>query len=145
MHILLTQNDTIDPHAVAMAHLIQWEGEPRAEFLLRRKDVVEPLSFAGDEAIEAWTAWQRYVRSLEGPGMKSQVYDQLARSGLLPADQSAAILAGNMAPLKDIVMNLLICSMDCHAMTDCDVKSTWTYAPREPLFLTVGKGCIVAS
>jgi hypothetical protein len=55
-----------------------------------------------------------------------QIYDQLARTGLLPEGLSAAILAGDTPPLEDIVLNMLICSMDCHAMTECDVKSTWT-------------------
>jgi len=65
MHILLTQNDSIDPDAVAMAHMIQWQGEPRAEFLMNREDLTEPLSFVGDDAIEAWANWQTYVRSIE--------------------------------------------------------------------------------
>ena len=58
--------------------------------------------------------------------MNDQIYGQLARSGLLPDDLARVILAGNVPPLEDIVMNLVICSLDCHAMTDCDSKSTWT-------------------
>jgi len=65
MHILLTEHDSVDPDAVAMAHLIYWQDEPLAEFLLNREDLAAPLSFAGDEAIEAWASWQRYIRSAE--------------------------------------------------------------------------------
>jgi len=48
-----------------MAHMIQWQGEPRAEFLMNREDLTEPLSFVGDDAIEAWANWQTYGRSIE--------------------------------------------------------------------------------
>ena len=65
MHILLTPNDSVDPASVEMAHLIEWDGQPRTEFLLKREDIVAPLSFVGDEAIEAWVNWQLYVRRAE--------------------------------------------------------------------------------
>jgi hypothetical protein len=58
--------------------------------------------------------------------MNDKIYDQLARSGVLPDDLSESILSGVVPPLEEIVMPLVICSMDCHAMTDCDSKSTWT-------------------
>jgi hypothetical protein len=58
--------------------------------------------------------------------MNNQIYGQLARSGLLPDDLARAILAGSLPPLEDIVMPLVICAMDCDAMTSGDSKSTWT-------------------
>ena len=57
--------------------------------------------------------------------MNAEILDQLARTNLLPEDVSRAILSKNVPPLEDIVMPLVICSMDCHAMTANDAKSTW--------------------
>ncbi|HYW38068.1 MAG TPA: hypothetical protein VE957_08140 [Terriglobales bacterium] len=58
--------------------------------------------------------------------MRNWVYQQLARNTtLLPAEQSSAILAGNVPPLEGIVVPLLIGAMDCEAMIGCDPKSTW--------------------
>lgn len=53
------------------------------------------------------------------------IYGQLAKSGLLPGEMSAAILAGNMPPLEEIVTALLIGSIDCQAVTAKDQQSTW--------------------
>lgn len=64
MHIFLTKDHTIDPDSVALAHLIPWNGEPYAQFLLKRKDML-PLSFAGEEALEVWAHWQLYVSRAE--------------------------------------------------------------------------------
>jgi len=58
--------------------------------------------------------------------MNNQIYGQLARSGVLPDDLSGAILSGTVPPLEEIVMPLVICAMDCHALTYGDAKSTWT-------------------
>lgn len=60
-----------------------------------------------------------------GDLMNDKIYDQLARSGVLPDELSGAILSGIVPPLEDIVMPLVICSMDCEALTYGDAKSTW--------------------
>jgi hypothetical protein len=54
------------------------------------------------------------------------VYDQLARTGLLPTDLAADILAGKLPPNSDVTLHLVIAAMDAHAMTDADSKSSWT-------------------
>jgi hypothetical protein len=58
--------------------------------------------------------------------MNNWIYGQLARSGLLPDDLSESILSGTVPPLEEIVMPLVICALDCHALTYGDTKSTWT-------------------
>ena len=58
--------------------------------------------------------------------MNNWINGQLARSGLLPDDLSAAILSGSVPPVEDIVTHLVICALDCHALTYGDAKSTWT-------------------
>lgn len=57
--------------------------------------------------------------------MKNQIYDQLARTTLLPAEQAAQILAGSFPTLGETITLLLICAMDCEAVIGCDPKSTW--------------------
>ena len=57
--------------------------------------------------------------------LKNEIYGQLARTNLLPESQSSELLAGNVPPIEDIVMPLLIGAMDCEAMIGCDSKSTW--------------------
>lgn len=47
-----------------MAHLIPWNGEPYAQFLMKRKDFL-PLFFAGDEALEVWAHWTLYLSRAE--------------------------------------------------------------------------------
>jgi hypothetical protein len=64
MHIFLTKDSTIDPDSVESAHLIPWNGEPYAQFLMNRKDFL-PLSFVGDEALEVWAHWTLYVSRAE--------------------------------------------------------------------------------
>ena len=64
MHIFLTKDSTVDPDAVALAHLIPWNGEPYAQFLMKREDLL-PLSFVGDEALEVWAHWTLYVTKAE--------------------------------------------------------------------------------
>jgi hypothetical protein len=54
-----------------------------------------------------------------------RILDQLARSGLLLPDDSAAILAGNTPPVEEIVMALVIGAMDAHAVIVGDPKSSW--------------------
>ena len=57
--------------------------------------------------------------------MKS-ILDQLARnSTLLPENFSAAILAGDTLPTKEIVTALVIGAMDAHAVIVGDPKSSW--------------------
>jgi hypothetical protein len=52
--------------------------------------------------------------------------DQLARNtGLLPDNLSATILAGNTPPGEDIVMALVITTMDAHAVVVGDPQSSW--------------------
>jgi hypothetical protein len=56
----------------------------------------------------------------------TRILDQLARcSGLLLPDVAAAILAGNMPPLEEVVMALIIGAMDAHAVIVGDPKSSW--------------------
>jgi hypothetical protein len=51
---------------------------------------------------------------------------QLARSGLIVDDEMvAAILAGNPPPLEEIVLAIVISSMDAEAVVRGDVNSTW--------------------
>jgi hypothetical protein len=58
--------------------------------------------------------------------MKTTLFDQLARSGLLiDDDMVAAIFAGNLPPLEDIVTALIIGCMDAHAVIVGDPQSTW--------------------
>ena len=57
--------------------------------------------------------------------MKS-ILDQLARnSTLLPENLSAAILAGDTLPTKEIVTALVIGAMDAHAVVVGDPDSSW--------------------
>ena len=57
--------------------------------------------------------------------LKNEILGQIARTNLLPESQSAEILAGNVLPLEDIIMPLLIGALDCEAMISCDPHSTW--------------------
>jgi hypothetical protein len=57
--------------------------------------------------------------------LKNEIYGQLARTNLLPESQSSELLAGNVPPIEDIIMPLLIGAMDCEAMIGCDPTSTW--------------------
>jgi hypothetical protein len=57
--------------------------------------------------------------------MKYGVFDQLARSTLLPEDMSAAILSGATPPLEEVVMNVLIAVLDIDAVVGSDTNSTW--------------------
>ena len=55
-----------------------------------------------------------------------KIIDQLARNtNLLPEHLSAAILAGTTPPLEKLVMELVTTSIDAHAVTLNDPKSTW--------------------
>ena len=58
--------------------------------------------------------------------MKS-ILNQLARNtGLLPDELATAILAGDMPPVEEIAMALVIGAMDAHAVTVGDPQSTWS-------------------
>ena len=55
------------------------------------------------------------------------ILDQLARNtGLLPDELATAILAGDMPPVEEIAMALVIGAMDAHAVTVGDPQSTWS-------------------
>lgn len=55
-----------------------------------------------------------------------RILDQLARSTLLCDDEMvAAIFAGEMPPLGEIVLALVIGAMDAEAVVRGDTKSTW--------------------
>jgi hypothetical protein len=58
--------------------------------------------------------------------MNKNILDQLARTRLLSPVVSEAILNGNPPALEEVVMSLLIGTMDAEAMTRCDQESTWT-------------------
>lgn len=55
----------------------------------------------------------------------TEILGQLARSGLLLPDVSAAILAENTPALEEIVLALVITTLDAHAVTIGDPQSTW--------------------
>ena len=55
----------------------------------------------------------------------NRILDQLARTGLLPDDLATAILGGDTAPVQEIVMAVIICCMDAHAVLTGDPQSTW--------------------
>jgi len=57
--------------------------------------------------------------------MNMKVLDQLARSGLLMDDLAKPILAGDTSPVEEIVMSVIICCMDAHAVLTGDPQSTW--------------------
>jgi hypothetical protein len=58
--------------------------------------------------------------------MRMSVIDQLAyNTGLLPDDLATTILAGDMPPVEQIVMELVIGAMDAHAVVVGDPQSTW--------------------
>ena len=54
------------------------------------------------------------------------ILGQMARNtDLLPEDMAAAILAGNMPLLEELVMALVIGCMDAHAVIVGDPESSW--------------------
>jgi hypothetical protein len=53
------------------------------------------------------------------------IHGQLARSGLLPDEMAAAILAGHKPPLEEVVTALIIGVMDAEAVVRGDAKSSW--------------------
>ena len=56
----------------------------------------------------------------------NNILDQLARNtGLLPDELATAILAGNMPPVEEIAMALVIGAMDAHAVVVGSVESSW--------------------
>jgi hypothetical protein len=56
----------------------------------------------------------------------NNILDQLARNtGLLPDDLAKPILAGDMPPVEEIAMALVIGGMDAHAVIFGDRESTW--------------------
>ena len=56
--------------------------------------------------------------------MTNDICGQLARSGLLLPDVAAAILAGNIPPLEEIVLALVIGALDAHAVVAGDPRSS---------------------
>ena len=56
----------------------------------------------------------------------NEILGQLARSGLLFDDAMVeAILSGNLPPLNEIVLALVIGAMDAEAVVRGDPKSSW--------------------
>jgi hypothetical protein len=56
----------------------------------------------------------------------NNILDQLARNtGLLPDELATAILAGDMPPVEEIVVALIIGCMDAHAVIVGDPESSW--------------------
>jgi hypothetical protein len=62
--------------------------------------------------------------ALAKASVRNSILDQLARTTLLPGEMAAAILAGDVPPMKEIVDALLIGSLDCHATVVGDSGST---------------------
>ena len=57
----------------------------------------------------------------------NNILDQLARNtGLLPDELATAILAGDVPPVEEVAMALVIGAMDAHAVTVGDPQSTWS-------------------
>jgi hypothetical protein len=55
-----------------------------------------------------------------------RILDQLARRGLLWDDDTVtAIFAGDMPPLEDVVLALVIGAVDAEVVVRGDPKSTW--------------------
>jgi hypothetical protein len=54
-----------------------------------------------------------------------RILGQLARTGLLDDDMVAAIFAGNVPPLEELALALVIGAMDAEAVVRGDPKSTW--------------------
>jgi hypothetical protein len=54
-----------------------------------------------------------------------EIYDQLARTGLLSDEMEKAIRFGDGPPLKEIVLDLVIGAMDAEAVVRGDPQSTW--------------------
>jgi hypothetical protein len=76
--------------------------------------------------------------------MKHGIYDQLARTTLLPAEQSAQILAGSLPTLGEIIIPLLIGALDCEAVIGCDPKSTWNERRQARLCLILAFLLVIA-
>jgi hypothetical protein len=54
----------------------------------------------------------------------NNIYDQLARTGLLPGELSTRVLAGRLPPLEELALPLVICSMDAEALIAADKYAT---------------------
>ena len=57
--------------------------------------------------------------------MKTDILEQLARSTLLPHSVSVEVLAGTETSIGEIVLDLLIRSLDAEALVSGDADSTW--------------------
>jgi hypothetical protein len=57
--------------------------------------------------------------------VSTAILNQLAHSGLLPESLSAAILAGDVPPIDEIVTALVIGAMDCEAMARTGRLMDW--------------------
>lgn len=67
------------------------------------------------------------------------ILDQIARSGLLFDDAMvAAIFAGNVPPLEEIVLALVIGALDAEATVRSDATSTWNHR-------RIARGCLISS
>jgi hypothetical protein len=56
----------------------------------------------------------------------NEIFGQLARTRLLDDDMAAAILAGTIPSLEEIVLQLVIGVMDCEGLIRGDAKATWS-------------------
>jgi hypothetical protein len=54
------------------------------------------------------------------------IFGQLARTRLLDDKMSAAILAGTIPSMEEIVLQLVIGIMDCEGLIRGDAKASWT-------------------
>jgi hypothetical protein len=68
----------------------------------------------------------------------NNILDQLARNtGLLPNDLATAILTGDPPPVEDILLALVIASMDAHAVIVGDPESSWNEKRQARMALAV--------
>ena|ERR1035438_40208 len=67
----------------------------------------------------------------------TNIYNQLARSGLLLSDLSNRILSGKPPCIEEIVMALVIGSMDCDALTKSGDSDDWNIRRISRQLLTI--------
>jgi hypothetical protein len=58
--------------------------------------------------------------------MTTELYDQIARTGLLPTEMETAIRKGKFPPITRLVNQLLITALDSHLITSGDSAASWT-------------------
>lgn len=70
MHIKLTETLYIEPESIDFIELSERYGEPWVEVWAKRQDFCG-INFRGDEADEAWSNWQTYMREAEARSRNS--------------------------------------------------------------------------